>query len=813
MDGSDGLEREVVEGDLAVAWIVSRSDVLGIDRGPLPDAMWDGLELGLGSDPTQGTGCGRCLTVATRAPWLVTAGELCPIPTFAREIVISDGPGLESLRTNIRLSLPGMCECPIPEKKARASLPKRILAAPDSAIPFEVVVSSSTSFGVVNESIAWVRTPTGDRQRAWPFDAKLNDAAMLPDGKILAALRDGDTPSRARLVLLGDDLETHEDLGPALLDVNAIAFDPTSRLVVLGGFSPSTSRLTVAVCDTDPFACFELDLGGLRPLDDNISRLTVREDGAVMAAGNASGALFLEGLLPPSERPRLVADAHTEGVSIGRLVGTTRSVRWKFVQLTQLEGHFRDHMIYPDWAGDTFAACRNPERDIIVFDSSGDFLSTLITPTAIFEPRGAQSCESVLRDPRSDSKVLAISLERHAASCDTTGCSEWTPIQQILRIDRYVSWVRRDPRRMLAYRPDASLFVGTSTASMSLVYGPQTPKATVASIVNRNDELWVFRSDGEISVSSGSPPAESRTLGRAGVLGPVYSVARDSARDGFLVVHGAVQEGCSERVSALSRLSVEGDVSPVDLPEPCLGIAEAAEVAPDAFLLAGSNARLYVLDGDSVGEVELSWDDPTTSALESGAIECPPQDDWPPGFSNPWRGIGGRLGAGFAARCNLTLFRVDALARPPTATRLVIDPEAVRDIQPAAFNVSCADVATIGAESDASYQLEIGLMIRVRPGTRPAARDLVPIDLTEDHENDLAASSGGFYPIRSHGLTALVGDESSLVPVFRNSLHRVGTKQRVRLGSYVFVSAAAVAVDGSVVIGTIDGSLLMIPPE
>lgn len=115
-----------IEADRLFTWTLLPGELIDPAGVALDMDRLEALDVVEAAGARASGSCNRCLAPATRAPQLLSPGDSCTIPTFARAQAYrhdgstmvespADGPALEEARRTLRLEVPGECACPRPE--------------------------------------------------------------------------------------------------------------------------------------------------------------------------------------------------------------------------------------------------------------------------------------------------------------------------------------------------------------------------------------------------------------------------------------------------------------------------------------------------------------------------------------------------------------------------------------------------------------------------------------------------------------------------------------------------------------------------
>ncbi|MCC7383387.1 MAG: hypothetical protein IT384_16235 [Deltaproteobacteria bacterium] len=116
-----------IEADRLFTWTLLPGELIDPAGVALDGDRLEALVVGEAAGPRATGSCNRCSAPATRAPQLLSPGDSCTIPRFARAQAYRQdgstmvespgdlGPALEETRSALRLEVPGECTCLRPE--------------------------------------------------------------------------------------------------------------------------------------------------------------------------------------------------------------------------------------------------------------------------------------------------------------------------------------------------------------------------------------------------------------------------------------------------------------------------------------------------------------------------------------------------------------------------------------------------------------------------------------------------------------------------------------------------------------------------
>jgi hypothetical protein len=276
-----------------------------------------------------------------------------------------------------------------------------------------------------------------------------------------------------------------------------------------------------------------------------------------------------------------------------------------------------------------------------------------------------------------------------------------------------------------------------------LIYGPTAEEERESlhfrgPIVAHQGELWSFGPDGQYGrlalEPSGRPSSKQvGTLSSLASCGPVLAAVLDTRADQFVLVGYHADPGCglgSMGQAWLARVRQDATVEPIPFSREDadrLGIkgrriVDLAERGPGNLVLAATGRKLLSLEGMSLDEIPIDWDDPSTSEVEVAPpdVTCARNlEDFRRMWlesEDTWRAVSGAHGIAWAVGCAGAIARIG----PTRAEGYGIgharkEPGSIAVDQPlTAVRAYCPDQVLIGANGQQSYY-ELGQMFELAP--------------------------------------------------------------------------------------------------
>ncbi len=776
--GASQYELDVGEGLSAAVFVVRAQDLVDLDGRPLPADFRPAVtaDLTLGSCP--------CVAPESR-PRVVAPGERCPLPPFAE--VVSEQPVPPELGSKIALEWPGECPCTIPGH----GLPTTVLgeATPLSGSWPPLRVDASDQGDLLLGRGFSIRS-ISDSERIVEPDAGLIDRiAAVPGGVAWTKQLFDLSPYEQSLEVAYDDGRRVSTVPP----FRVLSMTSYSGGFLIGGSNLSRSPVLMACRSAELDGCVSMITPEMGLVDDALQELQDIAPGLVIARGSVS-AMFVDGL-PPAEQltGAVVEQATPDADAYGHLTTTSSSApRFRWMRNYKVRFNIYGSATYG--ISDThvfYCIDVNTERGYVAHVYSAPradfFHSSDVLDLTLLHRSDSAGCWQMARGP--GGRVL-IPLEREFISCSGTECR-----------------LLASPPALQHSHGAAFIVEGPAGFLRGENFEPITgsaPRAPIVDILTVGSDFWGFSMDGTLSRSDG----RSLEQWPLTLPGPLTAAIVDR-RDDRVRLFGTDETGCGPWTQRLSLTDRRLDGPPVSLDAlGCDFIHAVAEAAPGK-LLAATPTRLWAVSDDSLEEVAVDPDDPTTVEREQTIPVCGRKLDLWPGIQFGWHAVSGGYGAALASGCRPYFVRINFLVTPPKVEKVSLSRDdliAVREAPVGALDASCGSVGSLGFRLGSRNVREVGAVARLTPMSfdRSEAGFLEP-SLSRDDSNLNAVRS---LWLDSDDPLDLVGGEHPVM-LFHRSAHVVGSRARAYLPGYSGMAVAAVG-SGGVMLGSRRGNLVFI---
>ncbi len=772
---TDRLDSAPIEleagGPRAVAFVFGPGELVSLDGNALSEGELEEVTLGIGSALG---GCSSCLLPSDEAPMVLQPGESCRPPRFAR-VEASRDADVESVRAQVRLSMAGPCPCTDSPPGTAVPLPVQVRPVPPSDWPYnQFAISGTSTIGIFSEHFMATLDLHGTRIASVSgpsvFEGAPLGVAGLDDGFAVMTHDAHAGESHTRVSILDTRLESR-GTAPFPLRVEAVARHTPQGFIAAGegtGVEPGLETCRFVNGNVECVSLFPSSIVGGHRFSD-----LHREDDGLLLAALGEDTLILESLPPSGEPIELTLVGKESERSYGEIIGPNgfRS-RWMFAKdpkagdsvdsIAVSDGFL--HLCSAERGEITFLAAEIPPPD-----------ENLLLDFRVVAQMPGATCGRIARVDRSEFRLDSGAV----VSCRRDGCE--TRLEPAL--EPYRPILNRSVGEIEVLRGGQSLLIAEPFGPRT-IFGPAARIPQGRALTARGAVAYAF-SESVLQLID----AESlqMTQHAFGIAGTPSAAALDSRLDEVVVAGYEAHDQCL--VPWLARVHpVTLEARKIDLPESvvrsCAPILDLAEAAPGRMLVVSEDRILMGLVGDETFEVDLGWDDPSTSMEEERpnvTAECTVRAGRRPSyFVAPERrsflDADGNSGSAFVVGCQAIVFRVRPFGPRWSATRVNLSARADGSIEGleddtriSAVAALCPNRVALAREGYGSNALErhIGVIWHLDDES-----------LTKNSVNVRAFSSTR---LDSGPPTALLGPADALTVIFGGAVHRVGSNRQFRL--------------------------------
>jgi len=785
----------------------------------------DEIEFRLVGESAPAQSCDRCIAPTAYPPRLMQPGESCGLPQWTRLIeVIRTQPQrlavdelrLERLRQSVRIDRKGACGCEAHDSTPTSRIDVRLEAVREDPWPTRVFAQAPDgSVAVFAERIAVLIRPDGTRvvrepdgglpicrepSELLPFAGPVNGAVALPTGGFLVASESMSDKATDLWVLDAELRPKVDEMGNVrALDLGLSERFHTLKMTTAGDRLVLAGRLiramsSMVLCDLptvdstfvdcDPFTDAATGRGFRWVGASARAALAVDSDVAVALARRPD-----DGSTPwPVEHfeiREIPVSMSLRGSETARDEAAPKSLVEHFGPAVALQRMWRSTVI-----DDRAFLCG------ALKDSTRMFIATAtVAPmpswSVVYIGDEYQFCEGF-------AAVTATSSTQRAAVRGSTG--DWYldvhadgRVGQATRYDRSITKMRVSVFSLehgaegwvLATSVDGEAFRARGGfADFEQVWGARSYEF---------DHFWrAVAADGDRFVVFGSLPkmmivegGTKRTVDLPEFTDLDIPASAVGASGGVVMVAGRrrilVPGGPTRDEFWIRRVQVDTGASVELARSSTVAYIDLAPVAPDVFVVTDDRGNLYVLRDDTLTDVEIDWDDPTTAELEerprtpNGCSERSPSIPPRPtdlGTDDIFRAVDGAGGFAWVVGCQSAIVRVHAFSDPPRATRVLAErfdgwPLASPSVPLfSAVRTFCADDVVIASR-------QTGALARVW-SMAAAPETGAPWTAYRPHEGFEAPHIDRGRPLD------LVGAPGSLTAVMNTSVYRFDAQRRDR---------------------------------
>jgi hypothetical protein len=665
------LHVDAEQGQRAVVFAISADDLISPNGEPLPEEMLQGVSAGVGLTG----GCGRCLAPTHLAPQLVSPGDLCVLPAFARVVEQEEPPSSEivqRVRSTLELRWPGECAC---SASSESDSPSRDFEVIDPLVDSEVFSLGAT---LDDGDVALFAIDRALRIEANGRKTLVEDipgvegpvlaVTEVADGYVLGTLVSAERGlPTVKLIVLGRDLSLRAELTTSVTDLEALRYFPEVDLVAVAGGRPGSGIISLE--DSAILLTCRADVAGASLecanviADTNLANREFRdvirlESGVVVGLAKGRRVLLLEELPAPASFRFRGSDSEGEII-----LPDDRRVRFAFHDFAVVPQGEDRPLGYggPLGAvGDRIALCGNASDGA---PSLGYLVSARATvDLRLIEPE-VHACvrTRVEGDSTSCSSLFLSSPDRLRVhfrgrgflelSADGTLVSgpETCPGAPLLgeeaegldvAPDRFI--VSGSGRR-LAFDVGGGVHLKASQGSgYQRLYGAANGRRHSAAAI-RADEVWSFDRGSTFLVQDFGAVTSSRSFARP--LPSEPSLAAYVERTDAFFLARTSEDGWLVR---LDPETLEWEHLPI---EGLRGEIDGLRAVGSNLLLLTSEAALYSYHGSGeLRPVPIAWDLPDTDDVEDAPSKgC--------AGTGPLRALGSRGGVAWVGGCNGLLLR------------------------------------------------------------------------------------------------------------------------------------------------------------
>lgn len=686
--------------------------------------------------------CDRCMVPTAKAPQIMNAGDACHPPSWNTGAVwrkdgeaytCFGGPGsrvcpesnaedaaiIEAVRRDLWLDVPGPCAC-VPSTNAPNSANMRTYAVTPNTAPWPMGAFSARDDGVVagfsrHGGFVWDPATGVSNFTKWDdLDVTVKHSVALPSGDFLMSSEKYNTGFTTMYQYYrvpvangtaGDPVALGTGEGAISERMMYVDADVDFPLYILGGAGVVGSIEPGAfACRTDPeVACQRVTLGRC----DDEREFARARDMAMLPDGSAivvahKGLFYKTPNEPPLQNPH-PSDTwrcaqYPDGIPRADGSGDVDIHEYRSIWTVGNRAYVcavanaeercmaRRAAVLTATISTAFGESPEPDWEVVWESNPGIYCREFLPPRASGVARLSMSGHRLIDFDADGNVIEQLGLRDEYGSFDRMG--EVYPIGGDV---------------LLGYGGENQMYANTGSTSFAQIYGPDDldGSALRAAVALPGGDFVVFgHGDGavRVAVDGVTPTATVMPTERlSGIHIEVAVLDTAATTDAKPVV---LLGGAKDSDSYLARAVVDGTTLSVgealNIPPGFddLEIVDVAETSPGRFVALTQGSRALKIVGDTVTEIEVDFDDPTTEDVESLPRLGPDQCSGRTPRTDVWRRVSGAGGVAWAIGRWGTVVRfvgdnTEAFAIPESLTMTSVRAE-------------CPDIMILGGKGNAN---------------------------------------------------------------------------------------------------------------